>query len=1042
MKELSAYRGNCYLGIDIGRKTTNAALIAENGVLLYSLYRRNEANPIKSAILALKEIYEVKPAGANIARSCSTGNGELLAKTALMLDSGEVETVAHYYAAAYFYPDVEYILDVGGQEMKFIKIKNKSAWGVTSADISAGLNDTVIKNAIYKVIKVSDSDDMEKNIVVQGGALVDISIYRSFEKITGINVIRPELAGIMGALGAALVAREQYAVTKQSSTTLPYDKLMSLEYTTETTNCKGCSNNCQLAIAKFTGGRQYITGNRCERGLGFDKNKNDIPNLHEYKLNRLFDYIPLGPLEATRGTVGIPRALNIYENYPFWFTFFTTLGYRVILSPPSNQQIYRLGEDSIPSVSACYPAKLVHGHIKWLINHNVDFIFYPAIFYERNEFPAADNHYNCPLVISNCENIKNNIDEIINGEVIFHNPFMSFKDINTVTKTLAREFPEIPPLELIKACQMAWDEQNKTREDIELKGDEVLTHLESNGLYGVVLAGQPYHLDPEINHGIPELITSYGLAVLTEDAVSHRLDSQRPLLAHDQWMYHSRLITAACYVKHREDLDFIHLSSLGCGLDAVVSEQIADILNESGKIFTSLKIDEVFNLEATRMQIRSLLANIKRREQNYTERIIASEAASYPLFTPEMKATHTILAPQLSPLHYNLIEPAINAYGYNLVILPNDNQHATEVGREFTGSDTCYPVLHSIGQIMEALLSGAYDPERTAALLVQTGGGCRSTNSMGLLRRALRNAGMENVPVISFNIAGLESSPGMKINFRLLLRITYAIIFGDIFMRCIDRMRPYEELGGSVSEMHTQWRKKCQLFLRKKHLGFFGFLKFRWMCRKIIKAFDKIKITDVVKPRVGIVGETTVKYSPVANNSLVNFLEAEGAEVQVPDLIDFLLYCLYNQIYKAEFFDTDKKTAFRSRLAIKALEFVRSAATKALMNSTHFSPGIGIGRIAKLAESVVSLGNQAGEGWFLTGEMLEFIEDGVDNIICVQPGGCLPNHIVGKGVIKELNNRYPQTNIIAIDYDAGTGEADRIDAIKSILRNAKKMAAE
>ena len=1033
MGKLSAYQGNCYLGFDIGRKATKAVLIAENGVLLYSFYRRNEVNPIKTAILALKEIYEAKPAGAVIARSCSTGNGELLIKTAFMLDYNEVETVAHYYAAAYFYPNVEYILDVGGLEMKFIKINNGSVCNVTVADISAGLNDTVIKNAFYKVIKVSENDDSEKNIVVQGGALTDLAIYKSFEKIAGINVIRPELAGIMGALGAALVAREQYAVTQQPTTTLPYDKLISLDYTTETAKCKGCSNNCQLSIAKFTGGRQYITGNQCERGLGFDKNKNDIPNLYDYKLKRLFDYIALDPLEITRGTVGIPRALNIYENYPFWFTFFTSLGYRVLLSPPSNQQIYELGLMSIPSDSACYPAKLVHGHVKWLVNQKVDFIFYPALFYERNEFPDADNHYNCPVVISYCENIKNNIDEILNGEIAFHNPFMSFKDINTVTKVLAKEFPDIPPREIIKATRLAWDEQNKTRKDIELKGDEVLAHLEATGQYGIVLAGQPYHLDPEINHGIPELITSYGLAVLSEDAVSHRIALKRPLLAHDQWMYHSRLFSAACYVKQRNDLDFVHLSSYGCGLDAVMSEQIADILTGSGKIFTCLKIDEAQSLNAVRMQIRSLLTNMKRREQNETIREIASEAASYPQFTLDMKKTHTILTPQLSPLHLSLIEPAINAYGYNLVVLPNDNQRATETGREFTGSDTCYPILHSIGQIMEALLSGAYDPERTAALLIQSGGGCRLTNNLGLLRRALGKAGMENVPVISFNITGLESSPGMKLNFRLLLRITYALVFGDVFMRCIYRMRPYEELTGSVNEVHNQWRKKCQTFLRKKHLGFFGFLKFRRLCRKIIKAFDKIKITDEVKPRVGIVGETTVKYSPVANNSLIDFLEAEGAEVQVPDLIDLILYSFYNQIYKVEQFYTDKKTAFHSRLVIRVVEFIRSAATKAFFNSTHFSPGIGIYRIADLAESVVSLGNQAGEGWFLTGEMLELIEDGVDNIICVQPVGCLPNHIVGKGVIRELNNRYPQTNIIAVDYDDGVGEADSINLIKSKL---------
>ena len=1099
VKDLPSYRGNCYLGIDAGSTTTKAALIAEDGSLLYSFYRSNDGSPIKTAITAIKEIYRQLPANAFIVRSCSTGYGEHLMKAAFLLDAGEVETVAHYYAAAFFNPEVEYILDIGGQDMKFIKIKNNTVdnvllneacssgcgsfietfanslnqsvqsfakealyaehpidlgtrctvfmnskvkqaqkEGATVADISAGLAYSVIKNALFKVIKLMDAGDLGNNVVVQGGTFYNNAVLRSFEKIAGVNAIRPDIAGIMGAFGAALVAREQYAHQKQPTTMLPIEKINALAFSSDMAKCKGCTNHCRLTISKFTGGRQYVSGNRCERGLGLDKNKDGIPNLFEYKLERNFNYTSLKPFEAARGTVGIPRVLNMFENYPFWHTFFTLLGYRVVLSPNSNQQIYELGIDSIPSESECYPAKLVHGHVKWLIHKNVDFIFYPAIFYERNEISAANNHYNCPIVVSYSENIKNNMEEIGRGDVVFRNPFLSFRDLGTVTQALHKEFSDIPPGELLKAAKLAWEEQNKAREDIKIKGEEVLKYLADTGRRGIVLAGRPYHIDPEINHGIPELITSYGLAVLTEDSISHLGKPKRPLLVSDQWMYHSRLYAAASYVSHREDLDLIQLNSFGCGLDAVTTDQVSDILTDSGKIYTCLKIDEVNNLGAARIRIRSLLSAIKVREQKCIQREFAPESSSYPLFTAEMKKTHTILAPQMSPIHFSLMETAFQACGYNLVILPNDNRRAVDVGLKFVNNDACYPSLLAVGQIMDALLSGAYDPERTAVMMTQTGGGCRATNYVSFIRRALNKAGMPNVPVIALNMSGLESSPGMKVNFRLLLRVGYSIMFGDIFMRCVYRMRPYEELTGSVNELHAKWREKCQALLRKKHLGFFGFLKFRRLCRKIIKSFDKVKITDELKPRVGIVGEILVKYAPAANNSLIELLEAEGAEAQVPDMIDFLLYCFYNQIYKAKHLGTSKKAAFVCRIAIHLVEFVRSAATNAFKNSCHFTASSGIFKVAELAEPIVSLGNQTGEGWFLTGEMIELIEEGVHNIVCAQPFGCLPNHIVGKGVMKELRHRFPLANIVAIDYDPGASEVNQLNRIKLMLSTAAK----
>ena len=1094
--DLASYQGNAYLGIDAGSTTTKIALVSEDGSLLYSFYSSNDGSPLKTAIRSLNEIYAILPEGVNIVRSCSTGYGEALMKAAFLLDDGEVETVAHYYAAAFFNPEVDCILDIGGQDMKCIKIKNNTVdsvqlneacssgcgsfietfakslnysvqdfasaalfakhpidlgtrctvfmnskvkqaqkEGASVADISAGLAYSVIKNALFKVIKVSDASELGKNIVVQGGTFYNDAVLRGFETIADCEVIRPDIAGIMGAFGAALIARERYEENNESSM-LSFKKISELQFDTSMAKCKGCTNNCRLTINKFTGGRQFISGNRCERGVGKTKNQSNIPNLYEYKLKRLFSYEPLAPNKAPRGQVGIPRVLNMYENYSFWFTFFTNLGYQVVLSPSSNRKIYELGIESIPSESECYPAKLAHGHISWLIKQKVPFIFYPSLFYERDEVEGANNHYNCPIVTSYSENIKNNVEEVEHGEVDFRNPFMSFRDTETISSSLVKAFPEIPAKEIRAAVIAAWDEQTAARKDMQDKGEETLCWMRENNKRGIVLAGRPYHIDPEINHGIPELITTYDIAVLTEDSISHLGRPERPLIVSDQWMYHSRLYTAACYVRTVENLDLIQLNSFGCGLDAVTTDQVSDILSGSGKIYTCLKIDEVNNLGAARIRIRSLLSALQVREKQKKKRTLRSSAINKVPFTEEMRPEYTILCPQMSPIHFEILEPAFNACGYNFEVLQNDNKHSVDVGLKYVNNDACFPSLLVVGQIMEALLSGKYDLNKTAIIMSQTGGGCRATNYIGFIRRALEKAGMEQIPVISLNLGGIESNPGFRLNVNIMIRAAFGAAFGDIFMRCVYRMRPYEVTEGSVNEVHKKWLKIVQDFVSGKHLNFF---KFNSLCRAIIRDFDAIPIKeDLKKPKVGIVGEILVKFSPAGNNNLVDLLESEGAEAVMPDLIDFMLYCFYNQIYKAQELGMSKKTARISSLGIWAIERLRGAARKELKKSKHFTPPAHIYDLVEYAKPIVSIGNQTGEGWFLTGEMVELIHSGVPNIVCCQPFGCLPNHVVGKGVIKELRKQHPSSNIVAIDYDPGASEVNQLNRIKLMLSTATK----
>ncbi len=1100
---LENYHGKAYLGIDAGSTTTKLALIDEDGRLLYSYYSSNNGSPLTTAIHSIEEIYSKLPDDAEIVHSCSTGYGEALLKSALKLEEGEVETVSHYYAASFFDPEVDTILDIGGQDMKYMKVKDNTIdsvqlnescssgcgsfietfakslnysvsdfakealfakypidlgtrctvfmnskvkqaqkEGASVADISSGLAYSVIKNALFKVIKLADPKDLGEHIVVQGGTFYNNAVLRSFEKISERKVTRPDIAGLMGAFGAALIAKERYHISPHT-TMLSVDELKELTFETSLDRCPHCNNHCLLTINSFNDGRKFITGNRCERGLGLEKNKDHLPNLYEYKLKRTFHYAPLRKEEAVRGTVGIPRVLNIYENFPFWATFFKELGFRVQLSPLSNRKVYELGIESIPSESECYPAKLSHGHVQWLINKEVDFIFYPCVPYERNEFPDANNHYNCPIVTSYAENIKNNVEAISSGQMRFLNPFLAFSSEEILTSQLVKVFKEefnISEKEVRFASHKGWVEQGNFRRDVEKKGEETLQYLKDNNLHGIVLCGRPYHIDPEINHGIPDVINSYGMAVLTEDSISHLGEIERPLIVMDQWMFHSRMYSAANLVKKTDYLDIIQLNSFGCGLDAVTTDCVKDILNNSGKIYTCLKIDEVNNLGAAKIRIRSLIAAIRVRKEKLSEeekrnRKIVPANYNRVEFTKDMKKNYTILCPQMSPIHFELLAPAFNAAGYNIVVPDVPSRESIDQGLRFVNNDACYPSTIVVGQLMSAVKSGKYDMSKTALLISQTGGGCRASNYIGFIRRALEKAGYPDVPVISLSAQGLEKNSGFKITPSLLQHALYALVIGDIFLRCTLRMRPYEAIPGTTDQIHAKWRERVIEFVSSNKM--LSHRKYKKLCREIIRDFDRIPLKEgLKKPRVGIVGEILVKFHPTANNNLAGLLEAEGAEAVVPDLTDFLLYSFYNTNFKAENLGASKKSQRRSNLTCHFFEWLRKAARDEFNKSKHFEAPAHIDKLAEMASPIVSLGNQTGEGWFLTGEMMELMESDAKNIVCIQPFGCLPNHVVGKGVIKKIRTLHPDANIVAIDYDPGASEVNQINRIKMMLTNA------
>ena len=1094
--DLSTYSGDCFLGIDAGSTTTKLALIGSQGQLLFSFYANNQGNPIKTAMTAMAELGKTLPASARIVRSCSTGYGESLLKSAFCLDEGEVETVAHTAAAAFFDPQVDCVLDIGGQDMKCIKLKNgvvenvllneacssgcgsfienfanslgftakdfakealfapnpadlgtrctvfmnsnvKQAQkeGATVPDISAGLAYSVIKNALFKVIKLADSSDLGRHVVVQGGTFYNQAVLRAFERIADVEATCPDISGIMGAFGAALLARQRYQ--GQPTTMLSLEEIRNLTYTTTATRCGGCANNCMLTVNRFPGGRRHITGNRCEKGLGGRGGAKDVPNLFAYKRQRMFAYEPLTEEQAHRGVIGIPRVLNLYENYPFWATFFKELGFRVVLSPFSDRNLYSLGMESIPSESECYPAKLAHGHVQWLVEQGIKTIFHPCVFYEKKETASAQNHFNCPIVVSYPENLKNNVEAVADGNVRYVRPFIALTSEKTAADKLVSECKKewgIGEIEIRMAVSKAWAEQQAAKADVRKAGKAALDWMELTGKRGIVLAGRPYHIDPEINHGIPELIASYDLAVLTEDSLPIDFAPQRPIRVVDQWVYHSRLYSAAEFVLKRDDLELIQLNSFGCGLDAVTTDQLSEILEGSGKLYTVLKIDEVNNLGAARIRIRSLLAAMNmRREHNI---LTTSTAVAYKRqeFTKDMfERGYTILCPQMSPIHFELLEPVFAKHGFHIEVLDNDNRTAIDTGLKYVNNDACFPSITVVGQIMEAVLSGRYDTDKLAIIMSQTGGCCRASNYVSFIRRALDKVNLSHIPVISLNANGMEKNSGFKLPLSLLLDAAHGVIYGDLFMRCLYRVRPYEREPGSANALHEKWKQICiEQMVHKKGT-------FRQVCHGIVEAFDTFPIDEQLKkPRVGVVGEILVKYMPLANNHLVELLEKEGAEAVVPDLMDFMNYCLYGNQYLYENLGDRWSTAAVGKLGVAAIRALRKPALDALKQSRRFEPPMPIGEVAKLAKPFLSIGNQYGEGWFLTGEMAELLCTGAPNIVCIQPFACLPNHVVGKGVIKQLKKVYPSANIVAVDYDPGASEVNQLNRIKLMLSTAKK----
>lgn len=1103
--DISKAHGPTWLGIDAGSTTIKAVLLDKDNRILYEYYDSNRGTPLAGARRILEDLYQKLPKDVTICGAGVTGYGEELIKRALETDVGEVETMAHYRGAKHFLPDVTTILDIGGQDMKCCRIKDGAVDdillneacssgcgsfldtfaqslgmdietfshmallakhpvdlgsrctvfmnsrvreaqknGVSVADISAGLSYSVIKNALYKVIRLRKAEDLGRKVVVQGGTFYNDAVLRALEKLLGAQVIRPDVAGLMGAYGMALITREK-CPEGHVSTLVSAEKLKTLSYTNERKRCPGCGNHCLITLTRFNDGRAFVSGNRCERGAalmltGKTAPHSTLPNIYRWKYDAIWHRRPLSPKQAVRGIVGIPRVLNMYEDFPYWHAFFTRLGYRVMTSSEQLRDIPTEAMETIPSYSECFPAKLAHAHVADLVKHHPDFIWYPCI--DKGPDEGSTNSYNCPMVASYPENIEANMDELLTSHhVKLLHPFLPLHAPKALHGQLKKIFKPmgISSSEIQSAMYAGEAAERAYKASLYQETTRILREIKEKHLIGIVLAGRPYHVDPAVNHSIPDLINQLGMAVLSEDGVSMVGGEFPELRVMNQWTWHSRLYKAADYVTRHAHLELVELNSFGCGLDAVVTDQVQEIMEKRGRLYTCLKIDQSLNLGAVRIRLRSLKAAIQERVQESTE----AAPIHYPkaTFTEDMKKDFTILAPEMSPIHFPLIEAAARSQGYHVKVL-SPVHGDIDMGLSCVNNDACYPAIITIGSLMRALKSGEYDLNKVAVMLSQTGGMCRASNYIGFLHKALDEAGLSQIPVISLNTHGFEPQPGFKFTLGLGSRMMQAIVYGDALQQCLYRTRPYEKVPGSAESLCKEWQMKCIEGLLHRE----SFQTYRKHISQIIRDFERLPLNDTERrPRIGIVGEIYVKFSPIASNDIVRAIEANGGEAEASGMLDFFLYGSLDSHFQRKYMDGTMKDDLKGILSRYMLEWYRKPLEKALKNSKRFHEITDIKTLAKRASQYLSLGNRAGEGWFLTADMIDLLYHECRGVVCLQPFACLPNHITGEGMVHKLHNAYPEAVFLALDCDASASEvnqANRLKLMMNALTEKKEVPSE
>jgi len=1088
---------DCFLGIDSGSTTTKIILMDHRNRVALSHYSPNNGDPVKavrSGLLSFGTALTAAGIAIRIARTAVTGYGEDLIRAAFGIDDGIVETMAHYRAARTFSPQVSFILDIGGQDMKAVFIKNNAVSdiqvneacssgcgsfietfarslncdvvqfaqlacqsdapfdlgtrctvfmnsrvkqaqceGASISDISAGLAYAVVKNSLYKVLKLTDVQLLGNHIVAQGGVFRNPAVLRAFEMLAGKQVIRPDIAELMGAYGAAITAREHYLSERtRPSGFVGFQPPESGTGNRELLNCKGCENKCRITRIRFPNGCSYFTGNRCENRFS---NRPRIGrkgvNLAAAKVKLLFDR-PLEPAGKPILSFGIPRALNMYENFPFWSAYLTACGFRVVLSSPSTTELFEQGVHAVMSDNICFPGKLAHGHIMDLIKRKVDRIFYPNVVYEQKEHSSSCNSFNCPVVTGYPDVIRSASNPEGLYGIPLDSPAVSFKDAALLEKQL---FHFVKPFGVKRlssslAVRQALKAQSDFKKRVLDMGCNLIAAAEREARRIIVLSGRPYHVDSLINHGIPELLAGYGVDVLTEDALP--LDTGKSLRQNGiltQWAYANRVIAAAEYVGNRKNMAMVQLASFGCGLDALSSDEARRILEKKNHSYTLIKIDEMANLGAAKIRLRSLL------ETDREGRDCEAPLPAYPLCRKGER--EKIIVPWISPMYSPLVAPAFAACGLSAEVLAPPDRQSVELGLRYVNNDLCYPAVIIIGDIIKAFRSGQYDPERTAIVFPQTFGQCRASSYLPLMEKALQCAGYEKARVLSLSIANGDLQIDLPIDKKAFLKkLALELVFADALARLYYATASREIVKGKAGAIHRKYLER----IAEEPADFDSLLV---LLKRAVAEFNSMDTANAAIPVVGVLGEIYVKYNAFANNHIVEWFLEQGLEVRVPPLLSFFMQFFPNEAFnQGAFLKRSLKNRVACTLADHYVRHLLQRVETAMKPFRYYQESGNLRELAEETSRTVSLVNQAGEGWLLTAEMIAMLQCGVNHIVCVQPFGCLANHITGKGISRRLQQRYPQANLLFLDMDAGHSEVNLLNRLHLLVAAAKEDAGE
>jgi predicted CoA-substrate-specific enzyme activase len=1095
----------CFLGIDSGSTTTKIVLTDKDGKIAFDFYRNNESNPIGTVtkgLTLLKNLADDLNINLKITSSAVTGYGEDLIHSAFDLDFGIVETIAHYRAAKTFDENISFILDIGGQDMKAIfvkdglirnieineacssgcgsfiesfansldytvdkfanlalnstrpcnlgtrctvfmnsKVKQSFREGASIEDISAGLAYSVINNCLHKVLKVTDHNLLGDHIIVQGGTFRNSAIHKAFENVLGKKVICPDISGLMGAYGAALVAKDNYynnQICEGSLRTLT--ELDSKgKYNIKYIHCKACENVCTVSKLNFGNGNVFYTGNRCENiYTNHGKKLEKGFNLLGYKYDLLFDR-ELTPDTKPIATIGIPRVLNLYENFPYWSKLFVECGIEVHISDKSTPELCDTGAGTVMSDNICFPAKLAHGHILNLINSGVDRIFFPIVTYEKDEIPGTSNCYNCPVVTGYPTLIKSTINPEKNYSVKFDTPNITFKDEKLLKEASFEYLKQFGVTKKIfnKAFALAMQEQENYRKAIKEKGTEIIQKAKEDNKKLIVFAGRPYHIDPFINHNIPDIITDFGLSIISEDCITYDEEQNlTDLNVLSQWAYPNRVYRAAKWAGIHDNVEFIQLNNFGCGPDTITIDETKEILESYQKNYTLIRIDELTSTGSLKLRIRSLIESIKANEKK-SRRITFIKRETTRDFGTEDK-DRLILIPFFSKFHSNYVSASFASMGYKTELLPPSDQKSVDLGLKYCNNEICYPATLVIGDLLKALKSGNYDLSKIAVAITQTGGQCRASNYLSLIRKSLVKNGFKDVPVVGVSVSNklLNHQPGFKLGRkRLTVQGILGILFGDAISKMYYSIAAREKNKGDALKIADKYNALAQGGIEKRDLKYLiSTLK------NAITEFNDIEIQNEIVPKIGVVGEVYVKYNPMGNQNIVNDLASHGIEVVMPPLINIFVQWFINIHYKHNLKIESKPIAKRLAFILeKYYGSIFNKFEKAMTAFRYNCPSHHIKDLAKKAEKVMNMANHYfGEGWLIAGDILAFTEDNIYNVLCLQPFGCIANHIIARGIEKSLKEIEPKLNILYLDIDAGNSEVNLHNRLHLLVRRAKE----